>query len=56
MLMGVFLFASSVPESVMAVSAYREFCTQLQPPACHLKSLSAFYGANRHFIQQLHCL
>lgn len=40
MLMGVFLFASTVPVSVMAVRAYTACFTQLPPQACYLKSFS----------------
>lgn len=41
MLMGVFLFASTVPQSVRAVRACRACFTQLQPPACCFKSFGA---------------
>lgn len=40
MLMGVFLFASTVPWSVGTVRAHGACFTQLQPPACYLRSFS----------------
>lgn len=53
--MGDFLFASTVPHSVMAVSTYRACLTQLQPPACNLKSFSLHMELTV-FIFKLHSL
>lgn len=53
--MGVFLFASTVTRSVMAVSTYRACLTQFQPPACSLKSFSVHIELTV-FIFKLHGL